>query len=551
MSGLLNGNGNGNGHDGGNQALADLDLESTRHEMNSLIGLDSIKDPAIDHHEAGSFSYLDHDTSEPDMEETKPRFWEKGSSHIFFVGAGTLLLVLLVASILGGLSNRSHGPTQIASKPTDPSKNAFFSSTPKDNVGDWKTQAALAEQKAQFQNRQQPSKEKGDKVASIKVPPAPTPAPRPAYVPQMPVYRPSYVPQTPARQAIAAPVIPAYMPPSPSAQFPAIAAAPPKAPTLEEANQKWSALGKLASWGADDNAYGSSLPTSPAPNFPTPPAPNINPTPPVANGGFRPTSYNPPAATTGYTPAVYNNPQIISQAVPPSPTQTQSTAPIPDESAVFSGVPRKMIPIGASASGHLDTPVVTAGGNTADRFVVTLTQPLKASDGSIALPKNSQLIIAVDTVSGAGLMGMSVVTAKTPDGNEVNIPQGAIQVRGKSGRPLVAKNLNKAKTGGGNSLARALGMFAMGGITSQAQLLGQSASTVSVANGSTTVTNGSPNFLGGLIGGGTQAIMPSIQQSVLGNNQGNTQYAQGSQGPLWSVDSGAPVEVFVNQVVSV
>ncbi|MGB8700721.1 MAG: TrbI/VirB10 family protein [Thermosynechococcaceae cyanobacterium] len=484
---------NGNGQ----QAVVNLDLDAERDRMNALVGLSGQTNSGRGNAETEDHEPVDDpDDDDPSFEHSQPRFWEQGSSHILFIGIATALAIGLILTVFNSISG---GGSKVAKTNPPTAKNDFFGTVPKDGTGDWKTQAALAEQKAQFQNRPKPTVP--PKVTVVKpVLPRPTAIPRTTYF-----SRPIPVAAQPIPVSAPATV---YNPPAPS--FTPTATnplPPPPPPSFDEVQKKWEALGKVASWGASDN--GSLIAATPT------------------------------AAPGGYTPA-------IAQGVQPTAQLVSAPAPAAVESAILSGIPPKSIQIGTRVPGKLETPIVfqpPAQGTAADsgNFVVSLKKPLKATDGSVVLPEGSQLIVKVDTVGSGGLMQLSAISANTDNG-EIQLPQGAIEVRGNQGKPLIAKDMNHK----GGGFLRNLALFALGGVSRGAELFNQADQSV-VLNGTSTIVttqNQNPNFLAGVLEGGTQAVIPGMTQSL-------QTPSLNQNSPLWSLNADTPVEIFVNQSVSI
>jgi hypothetical protein len=481
-----------NGQNSTDSAVTSLDLEVERERMNNLVGLTGQTNSPKVSNDPDQDDALFAEKSDVDQpfERTQSRFWEKGSSHIIFIGVAAALVMGLLLSVYNSIAGGG-GNTQTAKAPDPAKKSDFFDGVPKDGTGDWKTQAALADQKAAMRNLKKPP------VVAAKVPPTVKPVAAP------PVVRAAYIPPASPAPTIQS-RIPEYSPPpAPTISAPSfVPPAPP--PSLDETQKKWEALGKIASWGAEDNGVGYG------------------------------------SAQSAYTPAVATSPIPQGQLI----ANAQPLAPAPDESSVFSGIPKKTVAIGTRVAGKLETPIV-ASAQSGDRFVVSLKQPLKATDGSTVLPQGTQIIVKVDGVSGGGLMRVSAISASGENG-DVPFPQGAIEIRGEKGRPLIAQNLNKPK---GNGLLKNLALFGIGGLSRGAQLFNQPISSVAAVNSGSTIitnTNPAPDYIAGMLEGGTSAVLPGIQTSLQSNGVNNN-----IQEPLWSIKSSTDIEIFVNQTVSI
>ena len=72
-----------------------------------------------------------------------------------------------------------------------------------------------------------------------------------------------------------------------------------------------------------------------------------------------------------------------------------------------------------------------------ERYIVTLTEPLKNKFGNLKIPSGSQLVIRLEKGSNAlvNLTAESLII----NGTETPLPQGALKIRGVENQPLVAE----------------------------------------------------------------------------------------------------------------
>ncbi len=215
------------------------------------------------------------------------------------------------------------------------------------------------------------------------------------------------------------------------------------------------------------------------------------------------------------------------------------------EAAILGGQPPMQAVIaGASASGHLETPVILDKTANGDRFVVVLAEPLKDNRGRIAIPAESKLLVKVDGISGDGLVDLSavqVVWDQNTGQRELVLPEGVILVRGEDGEPLTAQHWEDR---GGAIAGMDLGQFALGAIRRSAELYTRSNTRVATSNGSTVITeeNPAPNILAGALEGGTEAILDTISE----RNQRAVEELERRPNIAY-IEAGRPVQIFVNQ----
>jgi hypothetical protein len=200
---------------------------------------------------------------------------------------------------------------------------------------------------------------------------------------------------------------------------------------------------------------------------------------------------------------------------------------------------------GAHSLAVLTTPLVIDGSEKKqDYFTVVLTQPLMDSQGKIALPASTQLMVQVEEVTAGGHVNLSAMTAAWQEQGrtkEITLPTGAIQVRGQDGKPLMAQQFRDK---GKEIAALDVGQFVLGAIRGSAGLYTRSNTQVQSNNGTTVVTqeNPPPNILAGALEGGTSAILDTISE----RNQRAVEEIQ-NRPPIHFIKAGSPVQVFVNQ----
>ncbi len=114
-------------------------------------------------------------------------------------------------------------------------------------------------------------------------------------------------------------------------------------------------------------------------------------------------------------------------------------------------------------------------------FLIELTEPLVASDGTHVLERGSQLVVSVSFVSDAGQVFQSVVAVVHPDGREEKIPvtgsgyNGAsttpLVIRGKRGEVLIADKIEGSSSEPG--MLSNIGVGLMAGIAEAADNITQ------------------------------------------------------------------------------
>jgi hypothetical protein len=149
---------------------------------------------------------------------------------------------------------------------------------------------------------------------------------------------------------------------------------------------------------------------------------------------------NPPRRLTPQSPGKPATNQNIVDNHPTTETPVSPVSPLKMPPSSFS----QTIPLGQSVSAVLETAIAWEGsrGNrmtqTSDeRYIVTLTEPLKNKFGNLKIPSGSQLVIRLEKGSNAlvNLTAESLII----NGTETPLPQGALKIRGVENQPLVAE----------------------------------------------------------------------------------------------------------------
>lgn len=242
----------------------------------------------------------------------------------------------------------------------------------------------------------------------------------------------------------------------------------------------------------------------------------------------------------------------ITQPVVQSPTSQPSILKGAEATILQDQIRQRSLIAGESTPGVLATPIILSDSRgtkatkkaNPDQFTIVLTQPLQDSIGQVAIPGGAHLLVQVDEFSRTGQVQLSATTAVwTENGlqKELTLPVGAIQVRGENGKPLVARQLEDQ---GKEIASMDAGQFLLGAVRRSAQLFTRSNSQIQTGNGTTVITesNPRPNVLAGVLEGGSDAVLGSIEER---NKQAIKEMEQRPNSLF--IASGSPVQVFVNQ----
>lgn len=350
-----------------------------------------------------------------------------------------------------------------------------------------------------------------------------------------------YVATTPRRVYNPQPVsasVPAY---NPQATRPIPVAKPRVSPAKVEPEkdpmERVLAAANVGSYGGasttSDQSTGSvSLPTNEATDITT----NSSPSQLSGGSGTPPSQSVSPADSVGTNdPASIDVTQL---------NTSEDNSPNGYKSVVS---PASSLIVGTRTDGKLETPIAWSGQlqNPNQKFLVRLSKPLKAGDGSIAFKKDSYLVAQVETATDGGIIQMSAVAIlSTSNGRTIEqpLPEGAILILGKGGRPLQASSDRRDRLGNN------LGIALLSGAATAASVANQVSSQSIYSSGGTfqsSTKTDDPNYAAGFGQGVTQSLATQIQ-----NRSQQRQRILNSQPIVFALNQGTSVQIFVNQTVS-
>lgn len=223
-------------------------------------------------------------------------------------------------------------------------------------------------------------------------------------------------------------------------------------------------------------------------------------------------------------------------------------------SKVFSGNSSKNVDynarrviVGTRTQGKIETPIAISASNInqVQKYLIRLTKPLKASDGSEVLPVDSYLVVVPNGSSSSEYIQMSAVSALINVGGqtlEKTIAENSIIILNKNGEAL------KAQSQKGSNLGSDFMTAIIAGVSKAAEVENNPSSQTTISsNGYSTSTssNDDKNLLAGFAQGSFSQILQSIQSS----NQQKIQSLQ-SESRVFVIPVNTTVQIFVNQTVS-
>ncbi len=436
-----------------------------------------------------------------------------------FAKAGLVGVALMVVFGVGGFFaaqlagvDIKKAPSLVKEKP--PETTQLVKKAEAKEVGELKTQLAIASQERQLKAVEESKKPR----VSVKPTPKPesesTPKSTPPSPPRSPSPSPPPSPPSPPRKVV-------YTPP------PKRVTPPPPPPTVNTE--------RLVSSGVE---ISRSVQPSPEP-LPKPPPLNVREPPPEPEPITEPKteadwqtlamigSYG---SNTGITAT---SPNLIAQT---NLTLSQVEGVNTGSSVIFQ--------TGQMASAETVTPIICIPDQ---RFIAQLTEPMTSSNGWELLPTGTQIIMTCESVQENGMVEMNAL-AILQEGTEYPIKEGAISIRGEEGQPLIAQSWNNHR---GEIAKRDRTLFIIGALSKVGEILNEPESQSSVVtNGGTsqtssTVTSSNPDILGAILEGGFE---PLTDQVAARNEQQLD--ALLNQETIGYIPAKAQLQIFVNQSFS-
>lgn len=206
----------------------------------------------------------------------------------------------------------------------------------------------------------------------------------------------------------------------------------------------------------------------------------------------------------------------------------------------------KRVLVGSTAEGRLETPIAWGTGDAGNQnYLVKLTKPLKASDGSDVLPVGAYLVVQLAQSNGSGfakLRGVSVLVNSNGDTQEKPLPPNAVLIMSKDGGFLQAQSRK------GSNLRNDFIGAVVAGVAKAAEVQNRPTTQISSnSNGfSTSSTTNEQKDLSAAFGEGA---FNSVLDNIKSSNVARSQQLSGRE-EVFVIDVGKPVQIFVNQTIS-
>lgn len=245
-----------------------------------------------------------------------------------------------------------------------------------------------------------------------------------------------------------------------------------------------------------------------------------------------------------------SNGEILRQAVSNSRYTANNIQYLPEESLILEEEQSvseskefdQYLTSGSTIKATLLTPLIIAEGRPNKlRFKAQITEPVQSNTGEIAIPANTQVVIAIQTVDGGGGMDAEVV-AFIKNGTEYSVKPGTISVLAKNGNPLVARRYK-----GGSRFGDDVFQGAIAGAAKVGEVINERDETVEdlPLGGTRTRKSGSRRDIPGAL---LEGAFGSISTSVSGRNQRRAE-ERASRPRIWRIKKGKSITLRVNRSI--
>ncbi|MBE8992321.1 hypothetical protein [Nostoc sp. LEGE 12450] len=206
----------------------------------------------------------------------------------------------------------------------------------------------------------------------------------------------------------------------------------------------------------------------------------------------------------------------------------------------------KRILVGSTTEGRLETPIFWGtNDDIGQNYLIKISLPLKASDGSEVLPTGSYLVAQLTNSNGSGfaqLRGVSVLINSDGNAQEKKLPENAVLIMSKNGSFL------KGESRKGSNLGSDLMSAVIAGVAKAAEIQNRPTSQTNISsNGfsSSTTTNDDKNITSAF----GEGVFNNILEGIKASNQSRSGQLN-SQEKVFVIDAGQTVQIFVNQTIS-
>jgi outer membrane murein-binding lipoprotein Lpp len=466
---------------------------------------------------------------EPQIAQTQQQLSSNPFAKAALVGTGTLIMVMFagifLTQIMSGGAKKPKVQTLTAEVKPQPTVTPRVQKL-ETEVETLKTKLALAEQAKDVKAAQQQLR----RLRSIPSSPNATQSPSTQAVASMKTPTPVKTVYREVERVVRVPQsqpsnqFPPPQPPVLNNPVPTVGITPAIPPTPPNPLDEWSRLAKIGSYGEVSGKQQSSVS-------------NVTSTPPP----IRDMEFRKPSSK------------------PQSDDDEDEDRPISNVSQ-FSRRNNKSTVIGSSAKAVLATAIFGETSRTTSQsnrnretsvdnnvFVVRLTEPLKTQNNDIALPKNTELLVKVNSFSQEGLAQLEITKVLIQENNQLrerSISANGLAIRGVNGKPLIA---SQYKNRGSSSVLQDTGLFVLGGLGKAAEIINRPESNVTTTANNTTVVTSDRNrdVFAGVLEGGMRTVIPEVTR----RNQRSMNDIRNKRTNVWFLPAGTKVEVFVNQIM--
>lgn len=444
-----------------------------------------------------------------------------GVLGIFFLGIGTFV------TITGNLATSSNLQ---AEKPEAKENPQDTGPSEAETLAALKAKAALAGQENELSRLKAVDESKEKPPETKLVPKQPPPQVKPVSTPPPPKTQTVAVRPTPKP-------IPKQVRSKPRLITPKVTPTQVTPTATVDPLQRWQTLAQLGSYGGGDFSTSKQPRTEVNQPKTTNQVPLGNNSTPNKTSSIIPLTQ--PVARTNQT-VFRGQSNTVAQNINPNNN-------LSEEQRFLSGNTRsQQITIGQRATAVLESSLIWESNGTqgdfVERFIITLTSPLSNEQGVEILPTGTPMLVTVRSVHDSGKV-TALVESVVKDGQEIPLPDGTMFLRDAGGNPLMASLVQSGQREHRQANATT---FVMGALSKTGELLNRGETSTIISGGTFSQTEqfNQPNYIGGLLEGGFTPLAERINQQ----NENRLSRID-SRTPLWTVEKGTTVEIFVNQTI--
>jgi hypothetical protein len=211
----------------------------------------------------------------------------------------------------------------------------------------------------------------------------------------------------------------------------------------------------------------------------------------------------------------------------------------------------KDVALGSTFEGEISSSIIWSEGisPSQSRGKINLSEPILATDGSVALPENSTLVVEVDSIASNGLTSLSVIAVSYEDKEgrlkQEILPDDAIVIRGEDAAPLIAQ---QTEDSGGTVLGQDILIGALSAGARGFEVLNEPDDSTTISDD--LVVRNTRNRNNSLINGAAEGIFSTTQERLEDRSDRIIEEELATT-PIYHLETGKTVTVIVNSFLEI